>query len=118
MNHPTEQQRPSPEAMLKLAEMETQQQRRGRLTIFLGYAAGVGKTYAMLETARQLKADGHDVVAAYVESHGRAETDALLNGLEVLPRLSWPHQGVDLEELDLDITLARKRYKELMEQRR
>lgn len=108
MNHPTEQQRPSPEAMLKLAEMETQQQRRGRLTIFLGYAAGVGKTYAMLETARQLRDDGHDVVAAYVESHGRAETDALLNGLEVLPRLSCPHQGVDLEELDLDVTLARK----------
>ena len=55
--------------MLKLAKTEADEQRRGRLTIFLGYAAGVGKTYAMLEAARQLKADGHDVVAAYVESH-------------------------------------------------
>ncbi len=94
--------------MLKLAKTEADEQRRGRLTIFLGYAAGVGKTYAMLEAARQLKADGHDVVAAYVESHGRAETDALLNGLEVLPRLPCSHQGVELEELHLDITLARK----------
>ncbi len=93
---------------MKLAEMETQQQRRGRLTIFLGYAAGVGKTYAMLEAARQLKHDGHDVVAAYVESHGRAETDLLLHDLEVLPRLPCAHQGMHLQELDLDVTLARK----------
>lgn len=107
-NQSVEQQRPSPEALLKLARTEAREQRRGRLTIFLGYAAGVGKTYSMLETARQRKAEGHDVVAAYVESHGRAETDELLHGLEVLPRQRCSHQGVDLDELDLDIVLARK----------
>ena len=78
--------RPSPEAMLKLAQAEEVEAELGKLKIFLGYAAGVGKTYAMLEAARQRKADGRDVVAGYVESHGRAETDALLEGLEVLPR--------------------------------
>ncbi|WP_448872922.1 DUF4118 domain-containing protein [Desulfobulbus propionicus] len=102
-----EQPRPSPEAMLKLAETEAREHRRGRLTIFLGYAAGVGKTHSMLEAARQLKAEGHEVVAAYVESHGRPETDILLAGLEILPRLRCSHQGVNLEELDLDLTLAR-----------
>jgi two-component system sensor histidine kinase KdpD len=93
--------------MLKLAETEAREHRRGRLTIFLGYAAGVGKTHSMLEAARQLKAEGHEVVAAYVEAHGRPETDILLAGLEILPRLRCSHQGVNLEELDLDLTLAR-----------
>ena len=81
---------------------------RSRLTIFLGYAAGVGKTYTMLETARQHKVEGHEVVAAYVESHGRAETDALLEGLEVLPKSSYLYEGVNLPELDLDATLERR----------
>ena len=74
--------RPSPEAMLKLAQAEEAEagQKQGKLKIFLGYAAGVGKTYAMLEAGRQRKRDGRDVVVAYVESHGRSETDALLDG--------------------------------------
>ena len=100
--------RPSPEAMLKAAQAEEKEKQRGRLKIFLGYAAGVGKTYTMLEAARQLKAEGREVVAAYVESHGRAETDALLEGLEVLPQARCVYQGVALTELDLDATLARK----------
>lgn len=100
--------RPSPEALLKVAQAEDLAQRRGRLTIFLGYAAGVGKTYTMLETARQRQAEGREVVAAYVESHGRPETDALLEGMEVLPRARYRHQGVELRELDLDATLARR----------
>lgn len=104
----SEPQRPSPEALLKLAEAEARERRRGQLTIFLGYAAGVGKTYTMLETARQQKTEGHDVVAAYIESHGRTETDVLLEGVEILPRLVCTHQGVALTELDLDTTLARK----------
>ena len=78
--------RPSPEAMLKLAQAEEVTAELGKLKIFLGYAAGVGKTYAMLEAARQRKKDARDVVVGYVESHGRAETDSLLEGLEVLPR--------------------------------
>ncbi|WP_028317720.1 sensor histidine kinase [Desulfobulbus elongatus] len=103
-----EEHRPSPEALLRVAQAEEQEQRRGRLTIFLGYAAGVGKTYAMLKAAQQLRDEGREVVAAYVESHGRAETDALLAGLEVLPPARYPHQGVELAELDLDAVLARE----------
>src|SRR5690242_328108 len=102
--------RPSPEAMLKLAEAEEAKDGRGKLKIFLGYAAGVGKTYAMLEAAWQRKMDRWDVVAAYVESHGRFETDSLLSmsGLEILPKAEIEHMGVRLQELDTDAVLARK----------
>ena len=100
--------RPSPEAMLKLAQAEEVTAELGKLKIFLGYAAGVGKTYAMLEAARQRKKDGRDVVVGYVESHGRSETDALLEGLEVLPRREVIYLGVALPEMDLDAILARK----------
>ncbi len=103
-----EENRPSPEAMLKAARAEEMGKQRGRLKIFLGYAAGVGKTYTMLEAAQQQRAEGHDVVAAYVESHGRAETDALLAGIETVAKAQYQHQGVLLTELDLDATLARK----------
>ncbi|RNC71033.1 MAG: sensor histidine kinase KdpD [Desulfuromonadales bacterium] len=100
--------RPSPEAMLKLAQTEEAETGQGKLKIFLGYAAGVGKTYAMLEAARQRMLDGRDVVVGYAESHGRSETDALLEGLEVLPRKEVDWQGVLLPEMDLDALLARK----------
>ncbi len=106
----TDDMRPSPEAMLKLAKAEeaAAKEHQGRLKIFLGYAAGVGKTYAMLEAARLRSREGRDVVVGYVESHGRAETDALLEGLEVIPRKVINYQGVPLPELDLDAVLARK----------
>ena len=100
--------RPSPEAMLKLAQVEEVTAELGKLKIFLGYAAGVGKTYAMLEAARQRKNDGRDVVVGYVESHGRPETDALLVGLEVLPRKEVQYAGVSLPEMDIDAVLARR----------
>jgi two-component system sensor histidine kinase KdpD len=100
--------RPSPEAMLKLAQAEEVTAELGKLKIFLGYAAGVGKTYAMLEAARLRRKDGRDVVAGYVESHGRAETDALLEGLEILPRKEVDYLGVVLPEMDLDAILARR----------
>lgn len=99
--------RPSPEAMLKLAQAEEVTAELGKLKIFLGYAAGVGKTYAMLEAARQRKLDGRDIVAGYVESHGRAETDVLLEGLEVIARKEITYMGVALQEMDLDAILAR-----------
>jgi two-component system sensor histidine kinase KdpD len=99
--------RPSPEVMLKLARAEEVTAELGKLKIFLGYAAGVGKTYAMLEAARKRKADGCDVVVGYVESHGRSETDALLEGLEVLPRKVVHYLGVALPEMDIDAVLAR-----------
>jgi two-component system sensor histidine kinase KdpD len=100
--------RPSPEAMLKLAQAEEVTAELGKLKIFLGYAAGVGKTYAMLEAARQRKKDGRDVVVGYVESHGRNETDVLLEGLELLPRKEIHYSGVVLHEMDLDAILARR----------
>jgi two-component system sensor histidine kinase KdpD len=81
--------------------------RRGRLKIFLGYAAGVGKTYAMLEAARQRQIEGLDVVIGYVETHTRAETDALADGLEVVSRKSIEVHGIELAEMDVDAVLAR-----------
>ena len=86
---------------------ELKRQGGGRLTLFLGAAPGVGKTYAMLSRARELKQQGVDVVVGLVETHGRAETQALLEGLEVLPRARSQYQGRRLEELDLDAALAR-----------
>ena len=100
--------RPTPEAMLKLAKAEEVTAELGKLKIFLGYAAGVGKTYAMLEAACQRKKDGRDVVVGYVESHGRSETDALLEGLDILPRKYVNYEGVSLPEIDLDAILSRK----------
>ncbi|MCL2760266.1 MAG: sensor histidine kinase KdpD [Desulfuromonadales bacterium] len=105
-----EEKRPSPDALLKLAKSEESPEKdnKGRLKIFLGYAAGVGKTYAMLESAQKRKSEGADVVVGYVESHGRSETDALLEGLEILPPLEIIYQGVTLPELDIDAVLKRK----------
>ncbi len=95
--------RPDPDALLALSG----QNGRGRLTLFLGAAPGVGKTYAMLARARRLKAEGIDIVVGLVETHGRGETAALLDGLEVLPRRQVEHQGRAIEEFDLDAALAR-----------
>jgi two-component system sensor histidine kinase KdpD len=98
--------RPSPEALLTAARREEGQ--TGKLRIFVGAAPGVGKTYAMLETARARKADGYDVVVGAVETHGRKETEALLDGLEVIPRRSVEYHGRLLDEMDLDAVLARR----------
>jgi two-component system sensor histidine kinase KdpD len=100
--------RPSPEALLELAQREEVQERRGRLTIYFGSAPGVGKTYAMLSDARLRKLEGMDVVAGYVETHGRPETDILLEGLEIIPPLVVEYMGLQLKEVDLGKVLARK----------
>lgn len=81
--------------------------KRGRLRVLLGAAPGVGKTYAMLEEGRRLLADGTDVVIAVVETHGRAATAALVEGIPIVPRRSVAHRGVALSEMDLDAVLAR-----------
>src|SRR6185312_15746253 len=81
---------------------------RGRLTIFLGYAAGVGKTYKMLEESQRLKLQGHDVVVGYFESHGRQDTIAKIDGLELIPRRRISYRGLELEEMDTPAILARK----------
>lgn len=97
--------RPSrPEDFLELLERS----RQGRLKIYLGYAAGVGKTYRMLQEAHGLKQRGVDVVLAYVEPHDRPETQALVAGLEVVPRRRITFRGVTVEELDLEAVLARR----------
>ncbi|HTG81860.1 MAG TPA: sensor histidine kinase KdpD, partial [Geobacteraceae bacterium] len=108
MAHNGDDRRPSPEALLKLAQAEEAQNGQGKLKIFLGYAPGVGKTYAMLEAAWQRKLDERDVVAAYVESHGRFETDSLLAGLEIIPKGQIEYMGVVLPEMDIDAVLARR----------
>ena len=99
------QQRPSPEALLEAARREDR--RVGRLKIFVGAAPGVGKTYEMLQSAHAKLKAGADVVVGVVETHGRAETEALLQGLEVLPRKRLAYKEQMLEEMDLDALLAR-----------
>jgi two-component system sensor histidine kinase KdpD len=97
--------RPDPDQLLKRVQAE--EIRRGKLKIFFGATAGVGKTYAMLEAARARRKEGVDVVVGYVETHKRAETEALLAGLEVLPRKRVDYKGVWLPEFDIDAALAR-----------
>jgi two-component system sensor histidine kinase KdpD len=82
--------RPDPDQLLAHVQAEEAQKKRGRMKIFLGYVAGVGKTYAMLEAAHQRKAEGVDVVIGYVETHRRAETESLVAGLELIPRQQVP----------------------------
>src|SRR5512135_2855302 len=98
--------RPDPDALLK--EIQREEEKRGRLKIFMGYAPGVGKTYTMLNEAHVLKNRGEDVVVGIVETHGRAETEALLKGLEIIPRRCVQYQGIFLEEFDLDAILTRR----------
>src|SRR5712671_1867871 len=99
-------QRPSPEALLEAARRE--EGRVGKLRIFVGAAPGVGKTYEMLQQARARKNDGYDIVVGVVETHGRRETELLLEGLEVVPRRRVEYKGQWLEEMDLDAILARR----------
>src|SRR3974390_1222606 len=99
-------QRPSPEALLDMARRE--EKRAGPLRIFVGAAPGVGKTYEMLQSAHALKKDGYDVVIGVVETHGRKETEALVEGLEVVPRKRILYHGHWLRAMDLNAHLARR----------
>jgi two-component system sensor histidine kinase KdpD len=96
--------RPRPEDFLELVERA----KRGRLKVYIGFAAGVGKTYRMLEEAHALKKRGVDVVIGFVETHGRAETAALLEGLEIVPTRRVEYRGLNVDEMDLDAVLARR----------
>ena len=100
--------RPDPDALLAHVREEESRQARGKLKVFFGAAAGVGKTYAMLEAARAQHAAGVDVVVGWIETHGRAETEALLPGLERLPPRAVEYRGTMLREFDLDAALARR----------
>lgn len=99
--------RPNPEELLKKLKEEESKNKRGKLKIFFGYAAGVGKTYSMLDAAHASKKAGVDVVVGYIEPHTRPETLALLNGLELLSTLEIKYKGITLKEFDLDGALER-----------
>lgn len=100
--------RPDPDQLLAAVQRQEASQSRGKLKIFLGMAAGVGKTYAMLEAAQQLKATGTDVIVGVVETHGRTETQALLADMEISPRRDTEYHGAVLHEMDLDAILSRR----------
>src|SRR3982751_1139936 len=99
-------QRPSPEALLDAARRE--ERASGKLKIFVGAAPGVGKTYEMLQSAHAKRKAGIDVVVGFVETHGRAETEALVRGLETIPRKKLDYRGQIVEEMDLDAVIARR----------
>src|SRR5690242_19536431 len=103
-DRPDRDSRPSPDALLQQAARES----RGRLKIFLGAAPGVGKTFEMLTTAQAKRREGLDLVVGVVETHGRKETETLLEGLQVVPRRPVEYKGHDLREMDLDAILARR----------
>ncbi len=99
--------RPNPDELLHQMKKEEEKKERGKLKIFFGYAAGVGKTYAMLDAAHTAQKVGVDVVVGYVEPHARPDTIALLKGLEQLPVLKVAYKGITLREFDLDAALKR-----------
>jgi len=99
--------RPSPDALLAEVQRDEARARRGRLRIFFGASAGVGKTYSMLDAARAARAGGADIIVGYVEPHGRAETESLIDGLEQLPFLETRLHGITRREFDLDAALRR-----------
>ncbi|MEI6167125.1 MAG: sensor histidine kinase KdpD [bacterium] len=99
--------RPNPDVLLAAIKQEDDRHRRGRLTVFLGMCAGVGKTYAMLKMAHQRKSEGTDLVVAVVETHRRTETQALLEGLPAIPLRLVEYRGATLPEMDLDALLQR-----------
>jgi two-component system, OmpR family, sensor histidine kinase KdpD len=102
------QREPRPDADALLREIQREEKRRGRLKIFLGYAPGVGKTYAMLQEAHVLRNRGEDVVVGIVETHKRSETEALLQGLEIINPQQIEYKGINLREMGIDAILARK----------
>ena len=105
---PEEHVRPNPDELLARVQAEEARQARGKLKIFLGYAAGVGKTYAMLEAAHQRRSEGMNVVVGYVETHGRVETETLLADLPAIPRQQIAYRNTTLPEMDVDAVLAQR----------
>jgi two-component system sensor histidine kinase KdpD len=100
--------RPDPDELLARVRAEEARARRGKLRIFFGATAGVGKTYAMLAAARSAKAAGVEVVIGYIEPHGRVETERLMEGLEAIPTLAIQYRGIVRREFDLDAALVRR----------
>jgi two-component system sensor histidine kinase KdpD len=103
-----EENRPNPDELLKKIQAEEEKKHKGKLKIFFGMCAGVGKTYSMLKFAHQAKIENIDIVIGYIETHGRAETVQLLDGLEIIPRKQISYKEVILEEMDLEAILLRQ----------
>src|SRR5277367_4273045 len=101
-------QRPDPDLLLAKVKRQEADAHRGKLRIYFGSSAGVGKTYAMLVAARKLKDEGRDVVIGVVETHGRSETAALVGDLEILPPKPMAYRGREIDEFDLDAALLRR----------
>ena len=99
--------RPLPEDLLCVARRDEKKANEGQLTVYLGYAPGVGKTYSMLQDALQRLREGKDVVSGYIETHDRPETNALASNFEIIPPVSIQHQGLSLKEMDLDAIIRR-----------
>ncbi|MGB2868938.1 MAG: DUF4118 domain-containing protein, partial [Bacteroidota bacterium] len=100
--------RPDPDELLHLLKKEEEKEKKGKLKIFFGMCAGVGKTYDMLKEAHEAKLKGIDVVVGYIETHKRPETEALLPGLTIIPRKTIEYKGTSLEEMDIDAILAQR----------
>lgn len=100
--------RPNPDELLSQLKMEEEKSKRGKLKIFFGMCAGVGKTYSMLKAAAVDKVKGVDLVAGYVETHNRKETQELVEGFEIIPRKQAEYKGTHVQEMDIDAILARK----------
>ena len=98
--------RPDPDEILARMKRDETESTRGKLKIFFGMSPGVGKTYAMLQAARQKQGEGCEVVVGIVETHGRKETEALLEGMPIMPRTQVEYRGTKLEEMDLDAILT------------
>ena len=105
---PVDERRPDPDDLLQTLKRDEEREKKGKLKIFFGMCAGVGKTYEMLKAAHEAKSKGIAVLAGYVETHGRSETEELLGGLEILPRKTLEYRGTILQEMDIDAILARK----------
>ena len=100
--------RPDPDELLASLKLEEEKSKRGKLKIFFGMCAGVGKTYTMLQTAQAEKSKRCDIIVGYVETHNRKETADLLVGLEVIPRKAYQYKSTTVFEMDLDAIIARK----------
>src|SRR6476646_9992357 len=108
--------RPTPEEILARVMREEKREKRGRLKIFLGFAAGVGKTYEMLNEANRRRQRGQDVVIGYIETHKRKETEAQLGDLEIIPRKVIEYRGAKMEEMDTDAILERHPHTALVDE--
>jgi two-component system sensor histidine kinase KdpD len=100
--------RPDPDELLASLKLEEEKSKRGKLKIFFGMCAGVGKTYTMLQTAQAEKLKGNDIIIGYIETHNRKETAELVEGFEIIPCKTYQYRSTTVQEMDLDAIIARK----------